>query len=172
MSNEQTGKLWHVYVTRDIALVPNVAQTEVGYFLDVDPVRVTRFDDVESMGSAILQAITAGSPKVPTPTRAAFPGPVVLKPAEARTWKAFERRAAVFTILQGSDRTEIAESGRNRSGEWENSPSQSQKLAANSTAFDIATRIADCVRNRDDISGQVKTNHSDTRPTRPRRRKE
>jgi hypothetical protein len=150
MSNQQFRPLWHVYVVRGIALIPNVARTEAGYFLDVEPLREAKVDDLQSLASAIEQAMAAGNPRVPTPTRAAFPKkPYILKSAGVRTWKELERTGAAFTILGGNE-LEIAETGRN-DGEWVDAPLLNQKLAPSSSAFEIAKRIAERVGQRADL---------------------
>jgi hypothetical protein len=150
MTNQQVRPLWNVYVVRGMALVPNVARTEAGYFLDVEPVRVAKVDDLQSLASAIEQAMAAGNPRVATPTRAAFPKPVVLEPAGMKTWKALERTGAAFTIFRGEDELEIAETGRNEDGEWVEA-SSNQKLTASSSAFEMAKRIAERVSQRADL---------------------
>lgn len=144
--------MWHVYVRKGTAFVPNVAQTKAGFFLDVEPVRVARLDDPQSLASAIEQAMTAGNPRVPTPTRAAFPKPVILKPAGAKNWNAFVERGACFTVFRGDGELEITETARNEDGEWMDTPSLNQKLSLTSPASDIARRIIERVSQRADLA--------------------
>jgi hypothetical protein len=152
MSNQAVRPTWHVYVRKGMAFVPNVAQTEAGFFLDVDPVRVAKLDDLQSLASAIEQAIAAGNPRVPTPTRAAFPKPVILKPAGAKNWKGFVERGACFTVFHSRDELELTETSRNDEGEWLDAPSLNQTLPADSLAIDIAKRIADRASQRADLT--------------------
>ncbi len=76
--------LWHVYLRNGTAFIPTVAQTNAGFFLDVDPVGVVSATDTEALRHAVKQAIGRGNPKVATPTRAAFPKPVVLSYAKGQ----------------------------------------------------------------------------------------
>ena len=140
------------YVRKGTAFVPNVAQTEAGFFLDVEPVRIAKLDDFESLASAIEQAMLAGNPRVPTPTRAAFPTPVILKPAGTKNWNTFVERGACFTIFRGAAELELAETARNDDGEWVDDASLSQKLPASSSAVDIAKRIAERADQRADLT--------------------
>jgi len=144
--------MWHVYVRKDIALVPNVAQTEAGYFLDTEPVRVAKLDDIQSLAAAIDQALAVGNPRIETPTRAAFPRPVILKPAGVKNWNAFVEKGACFTILREDAALELAETGRTEDGEWIDAPSLTQRLPASSSAFDIATRIVERASQRADLT--------------------
>jgi hypothetical protein len=152
MSIQEVRPIWHVYVRKGMALIPDVAQTEAGYFLDVPPVRVAELRDLQAMASAIEQAMAAGNPRVPTPTRAAFPEPVILRPARVKNWNTFEKRGACFTILRGGSELEIAESGRNDSGDWVDAPALSQRLPEFSSAMDIAKRIVERARQRTDLT--------------------
>ena len=144
--------MWHIYVRKGMAFVPDVARTEAGFFLDVEPVRVAKLSDLQSLASAIEQAMTAGNPRVPTPTRAAFPKPVILKPAGAKNWNAFVEQGACFTVFRGDDELEITETARNDDGEWVDAPSLNRKLPANSVALDIAKRITERASQRADLT--------------------
>jgi len=149
--SSQVRPMWHVYLRKGTAFVPNVAQTEAGFFLDVEPVRVAKLDDLQSLASAIEHAMAAGNPRVPTPTRAAFPKPVILKPAGTKSWNTFVERGACFTIFRGAAELEMAETGRNDDGQWVDDPSLSQKLPTNLSAVDIAKRIAERASRRSDL---------------------
>jgi hypothetical protein len=144
--------MWHVYVRKGTAFVPDVARTEAGFFLDVEPVRVAKLSDLQSLATAIEQAMATGNLRVPTPTRAAFPKPVILKPAGVKNWNAFVERGACFTIFRGEDELEITETGRNDDGEWVDAPSLNQKLTGGSPALEIATRITERVGQRGDLA--------------------
>jgi hypothetical protein len=134
-----------------MVFVPDVARTEAGFFLDVEPVRSAKLSDLQSLASAIEEAMAMGNPRVPTPTRAAFPAPVILKPAGLKNWNAFVKRGACFTIFRDEGGIEITETGCNDDGEWVDDPSLNQKLSGGSPTLDIATRIAERVRRRPDL---------------------
>jgi hypothetical protein len=144
--------MWHVYVRKGMAFVPDVARTKAGFFLDIEPVRVIQVSDLHSLASAIEQAMVAGNPLVPTPTRAAFPKPVILKPAGVKNWNAFVKRAACFTIFHLGDELEISETAPNDNGDWVDAPSLNQRLPATSSALDIAQRITGRVSERADLA--------------------
>lgn len=152
MNNQAIGPIWHVYVRNGTAFVPNVARTEAGFILDVEPVRVAKLNDTPSLESAIEQAMAAGNPRVPTPTRDEYKKPFLIGLAGVRTWKAFERTGACFTVFRGEDGLEITETARNDDGEWVEAPSLNQNLPGNSPALAIAKRIAERAGQRADLA--------------------
>src|SRR5256885_17252816 len=96
----EAAMLWNLYLRNGTAYVPTVAQTEAGFFLDTDPVEVIPAVNTEALRNAVKQAIARGNPKVPTPTRAAFPKPVVLRYAKVKSWSAFEKGCSNWTIVE------------------------------------------------------------------------
>src|SRR5689334_2747825 len=111
MSASRPYPLWHLYARESVVYVPNVAQTEAGYFLDVEPVRVMPATEPQAIAAALEQALGQGNPRIPTPVRASFPKPVVLKYAGVKSWKTFEQRSACFTLRRLEHEYELAVSG-------------------------------------------------------------
>jgi len=70
--------LWNIYLRKGMAFAPTVAQTEAGYYLNINPVEVIPAIDADGLRHAVEQVIGRGNPSVPTPTRADFPKPVIL----------------------------------------------------------------------------------------------
>jgi hypothetical protein len=99
--------LWHLYLRKKTVYVPTVAQTEAGYFMDIDPVEVIPVTESEVIQRAIMAVINKGNPIVATPTRANFPTPVVLKYANVKTWSAFEKGTLSWTIERKSGNYQI-----------------------------------------------------------------
>jgi hypothetical protein len=144
--------MWHVYVRGNTAFVPDVARTEAGFFLDVEPVATVKLEDVSSLAAAINLVMAKGNPTVPTPSRAGFPRPVILKPSGVKNWNAFVERGACFTIFRGEGEIEIMETARNDAGEWVDAPSLNQKLPGDASATDIARCIAKRAVSRADLT--------------------
>src|SRR5262249_13007337 len=116
-------RLWHIYVRRGIAYIPTTAQTEAGFFLDVEPGAVVAAAKSDLLQKAVTDAIRRGNPTVATPTRAAFPKPVVLRYADAKTWANFERDAQSWSIVE-KDGVYVIMRGRRRADGrgWEDDP--------------------------------------------------
>jgi hypothetical protein len=139
--------LWNIYLRKGTAYVPTVAQTEAGFFLDTDPVEVVPAVDTEALRNAVKKAIGRGNPKVATPTRAAFPKPVVLKYAKVKSWSTFEKGCSNWTIVENDGLYRIKR-GRNRpDGGWEDDPAQIEALPPGTDIDEIAQRAASAMKS-------------------------
>src|SRR5215831_11181562 len=104
--------MWSVYYRSGRFFVPVVAKTEAGYYLDIDPVAAVPGDALDALVTCVRAAIGRGNPRVPTPTRAEFPKPVVLGPAGVKSWASFERTAASWTIARDAGDYVVTASAR------------------------------------------------------------
>lgn len=84
-------------------LVPTVAKTEAGFWIEVEPVERASLNDVSSVSAAIRNAFGRVEIVVPTPTRSAFPKPVVLRHANVDSWISFEKQYSQVSIVQDPD---------------------------------------------------------------------
>lgn len=138
--------VWHIYLRNRTAFIPTVAQTDAGFYLDVEPVEVVSAIDTEALQHAFKQAIARGNPKVPTPTRAAFPKPVVLRYAKVKSWSAFERGCLYWTITE-KDGVYHAIQGRKRPDRgWEDDPTRIKTLPPGIGIDEVAQRLASSVQ--------------------------
>jgi hypothetical protein len=132
--------LWHLYLRKGTAYVPTVAQTEAGFYTDIEPVPAT---DSGALKNALKVAIGKGNPIVPTPIRAAFPKPVVLEYAKLKSWSAFEKDALNWTIVEKAGSYEIQPGRKRPDGKgWEADPERVELLPAGTTHDEIARRVA------------------------------
>ena len=138
--------LWQLYLKKGTAYVPTVAETEAGFYIDIEPVRVVMAADSEALQIAIKEALTMRNPVTRTPTRAAFPKPVVLKYAKASSWSAFEKDAQYWKIIEKDGNYEIRP-GRRRAGKgWEDDPERVEILRPGTALETVANRLASLVR--------------------------
>jgi len=152
MSAQGPNYAWSIYIYKGRAFLPIVARTEAGFLLDMEPVCAAPFNDFESFTAAIAAAIATGNPRIPTPGRDEFTKPVVLRVAGIRSWKAFQRSGACFTICRMPTEDRLYETGRDENGRWVDDPALTQTLPANSTAAEIARRIMERVTERGDLA--------------------
>jgi hypothetical protein len=139
--------LWNLYLRNGTAYVPTVAQTEAGFFLDTDPVEVVSAVDTEALRNAIKQAIGRGNPRVPTPTRAAFPKPVVLKYAKVESWSAFEKGCSNWTIVEKDGLYQIKRGRKLPDRGWEDDPAQIETLPPGTGIDEVAQRAASTMKS-------------------------
>jgi hypothetical protein len=138
--------VWHIYLRNRTAFIPTVAQTDAGFFLDVDPVDVVSASDTEALQHAVKQAIGRGNPKVPTPTRAAFPKPVVLKYAKVKSWPAFERDCLYWTTVEKDGVYHVIQGRKRPDRRWEDDPKRTEALPPGTGLDEVAQRVASSVQ--------------------------
>lgn len=136
--------MWHFYIRKGKAYVPTVAQTEAGFFLDIDPVTVLPADDREALVRSIADVIAAGNPVVPAPARGAYPTPAVLQAAGVKTWSTFEKSARCFTVYRTESGYEIPAMERAAEG-WVENPQRAKKLPLSSSHDEVARTLAEQV---------------------------
>src|SRR5437016_5860438 len=139
--------LWNLYLRNGTAFVPTVTQTEAGFFLDADPVAVVPADETEALQNAVKQAIGRGNPRVPVPTRAAFPKPVVLRYAKVKSWPAFEKGCSNWTVVEKDGLYQIKRGRKRPDRGWEDDPAQIETLPPAIGIDDIAQRVASSVQS-------------------------
>ena len=84
-------------------IVPTLAKTEAGYWLDIEPVELGSWSNPESVAEAVEKALARSGQVVPTPTRQNFPKPVVLPYSKARSINDFEKKYDLASIARSQD---------------------------------------------------------------------
>jgi hypothetical protein len=139
--------LWNLYLRNGTAYVPTVARTEAGFFLDTDPVEVVPAVNTEALRDAVKQAIARGNPRVPTPTRAAFPKPVVLKYAKVKSWSAFEKGCSNWTIVETNGLYQIKRGRKRPDRGWGDDPTQIEMLPPGTDIDEVAQRAVAAMKS-------------------------
>jgi hypothetical protein len=132
---------FHLYLRNGIVYLPTVARTDAGFYMDVEPVRVVKFDDRKGLQSAIVEAMSRGNSVIPAPTRAAFPKAVVLKHANVKSWAAFEKNALVWSIDESNGNYRINPGRRRADRGWEDDPERIESFAPGTTLDAVAQRL-------------------------------
>lgn len=133
--------LWHLYIHKGTAYVPTVARTEAGFYMDIDPVAAIPASAFEILRRAITETMGKGNPIVPTPTRAAFPEPVVLKYAKVKSWPAFGKTSECFEIYEKGNVYQIQHAQETSSGGWEDNPAKTESFPSGVTLDQVAQRV-------------------------------
>jgi hypothetical protein len=130
----------HVYVRYGIAYVPTCAQTCAGYYLEIEPVEAAPAADTEAFKAALSAAIARGNPNVPTPSRDAFPRPVVLKYAKTKSWKAFEKTALTWSLDRAGDRYQLVPGKRRHDRGWEDDNDRAETFPSEASLEEVVER--------------------------------
>lgn len=91
-------KNWNIYIRDGFMYIPTPGLTDAGFYIDVDPVEVVNMSNKGELKRVLSEALNKESPKIPAPTRAAFPKPAVLKYAGLKSWQSFHRTASCWVI--------------------------------------------------------------------------
>jgi hypothetical protein len=92
--------LFHAYLRNAVAYVPTAVKLQTGAYVDVDPVAVVPVANTDGLRGALLDAIGRKNAIVPPPPKDKWPPPILLKYAGVKTWAAFARGAAVWSIQE------------------------------------------------------------------------
>lgn len=92
--------LFHAYLRNAVAYVPTVVKLQTGAYVDVDPVAVVPAANTDGLRGALLDAIGRKNAIVSPPPKDKWPPPILLKYAGVKTWAAFARGAAVWSIQE------------------------------------------------------------------------
>ena|SRR5215831_12243138 len=131
--------LWNLYLSKGMVFVPTVSKTVAGFYLDTEPVEVVPAHDVVRLEAALKTTIERGNPIVPTPTRAKFPEPVVLKYAKKKTWTSFEKSASCFSLEKRESVYEIKHLRRRPDRGWEDDPDNIETVPLDA-GIDVAVK--------------------------------
>jgi hypothetical protein len=142
--------MWHVYFRAPCFLIPVVANTDAGFFLDIAPVEKVQRTDDRALVAALERVFRQGNPKVATPNRDTFPTPVVLGPAGVKSWTSFEKSAICWTITQDGDERVVAATGRAENGGWSDAPELTVRLRL-ADASAVAATIRKHLESRSDV---------------------
>ena len=136
-----------LYIRNGIAYVPITAKTEAGYYMNVDPVEVVPVSDTESFARAVDRVIAHGHPIVPTPTRASgFPKPVVPKYAKLGSWRAFEKGATSWKLVEKDGVYTIEQWQKREQGGWLPDPDRDEQLPQGASLDDAVRRLVERIQ--------------------------
>jgi hypothetical protein len=92
--------------------------------MDVDPVAVVPVANTDGLRRALLDAVGRKNAVVPPPPKDEWPPPTLLKYAGVKTWSAFARSAAVWSIEETDGNFLIVGYRTHRKGYREEDPGQ------------------------------------------------
>src|SRR5688572_26355101 len=90
-----------IYHVGDRFLVPTLARTRAGFYLEGEPVEVLSAPTADDLAAALWRAKERGNRTVPTPSRNRFPPPVVHRHAGPATDRELERQARHWALECG-----------------------------------------------------------------------
>ena len=84
---------------------------------------------------------------MPTPSRAAFPKPVVLRYAKVKSWSTFEKGCSNWTIIENGGLYQIKRGRKRTDRGWEDDPAQIEALPPGTDIDEIAQLAASAMKS-------------------------
>lgn len=127
----------HVYLRKGDVYVPTVAETEAGFYMNVEPVAVISVANTEGLRNALREVMGRGNTIIPTPKRNAYPPSLLPRYAGVKTDHAFMQKAAHWAIDDKDGDYKIIGYRVHDDGYWVQDTAQKVDFAAGSTADDV-----------------------------------
>lgn len=133
--------LYNCFLKKGVVYVPTVAKLQTGAYTDIEPVAVVPVSNTESLRRAFPDAIARKNAIVPNPPKDDWPPPVLLKYAGVKTWSAFARGAAQWSIKEKDERYQIVGHRTHRDGYWVEDSDQTTDFPPGATVDDVVERM-------------------------------
>jgi hypothetical protein len=131
----------HVYQVKPDLLIPTVAITDDGFFIEIEPIAALSSPGSAQLATALDQVRLRGNPQVRTPSRAAFPKPAVLSYTKARSWSDFEKRAHLWKLKWDADGVSVTPTRLVRDGGFEDLEDQRKLFQGDTCSEDVARHL-------------------------------
>jgi hypothetical protein len=130
-----------VYLRKGRVYVPTVAETDAGFYMNVEPVAVIPVADLDALRNAFRDVLARGTIIIPTPKRNAYPPSLLPRYAGVKTDRAFMQQAAHWSIDDKGGEYKIVGYRVHEDGYWVQDPAQKIDFSANSTVDDVIGRM-------------------------------
>jgi hypothetical protein len=132
------GSIYHV---GDRFLLPTLARTRAGFYLEGEPVEVLSAPTADALAAALGRARERGNPTVPTPARDRFPPPVVHRHAGIPTEREFERQARHWALEWGPDDVALVPAARAADGGFTYQAERAERFTGPDGPHRLAERL-------------------------------
>jgi hypothetical protein len=110
--------LYRLYVHQEHVIIPVVAQTEEGFYVDTPPVVRIHVSDTANWKAVLLEALEAGNQIIPTPEASDSGSSCLLETLKLEKWTTFEKRACMYTVHSGVSCIKMYRTGKAPDGMW------------------------------------------------------
>ena len=118
----------YLWAAKQRLIIPRMAETDSGFFVEVDPLHIYEVHDVDHWKKYILETLQNGMENVETPDAGQEPGSLILEKLELNSWGEFERQATLFTIHVGSRYITLYATGAGEDGMWSHAAMTERKF--------------------------------------------
>lgn len=135
--------LVRLYIQHQKLILPTVAETEAGFFIDTAPVQVFEIADIDSWKSAMYLALVEGNKLVPTPERSDDPGSAILDKLDINKWSTFETSAVMYTLQTGGRYIHMYRTGKGADRMWSNDGMEQRQFASQAPLEVVVQAVAE-----------------------------
>jgi hypothetical protein len=129
------------YLKKGTVYLPTMVSQGIARYMDADPVAVIPVMDTEGLRRAMLNTIPKANPfRAPTVEDACKP-PVILKYTGDKSWSAFMRGTACWSIYEKDGIFEIEPYRVHTKGYWEPDRDQFIQFPSGTTAGEVISRM-------------------------------
>jgi hypothetical protein len=111
--------LFRVYVYDEKVVIPTVAQTDDGFYVDTLPVEQFNVNDREEWKGRVYKMLAQGNTFIPTPEASDSGGSIILEALHIQKWASFEKRAVMYTLHKSGPYIKIYRTGKGPDGMWD-----------------------------------------------------
>lgn len=108
----------YLYGPKKKVLLPTVAETEAGFYVEIQPLKIYEHHDVDGWRKGVAEALLAPTKIVPTPDGEMEPGSHILDALHLNSWTEFEKEAVLFTVHMGARYISVYATGFGDDGMW------------------------------------------------------
>ncbi|MBS1957677.1 MAG: hypothetical protein JST89_26050 [Cyanobacteria bacterium SZAS-4] len=137
--------LIRLYVRHERLILPTVAETEAGFYVDMEPINVFEIHELEKWRQELYLRLANGNPLVPTPERSEDPGSAILERLNITKWSTFETSAIMYTIHSGGRYISVYRTGKGADGMWTQENTDLRQFASRTPLSWIARAVAEDV---------------------------
>jgi len=154
MSMSEKGRI-SVYVRQNKVYVVTVARTDVGFYLDVEPVYVTNYH-VDDLAKVLEKVCQAGNPIIKHPAQNEidnFPQPVLIA-AKTSSWKKFAKNGAHYLVSFELNRIGLEMSKLDQKGRLVWNAEKRKSFLTGTNFHDISKAILDDASSRPELQSE------------------
>ncbi len=133
--------VYEVYLRNGAIYLPTIGKMDEGFYRGVEPVAVVSAANSEAVRQALQTMISRSNPTVPMLRRSEIPTPVLLRYAGVKSWSAFERGMAFWSLKEKNGVFRIAGQKKQGNGSWNDDPERTIVLPPGMSVDEVINRM-------------------------------
>ena len=132
----------YLWAPKQRLLLPTVAETDSGFFVECEPLASFEAGDVFHWKKYLTKMLSANMPLIETPDSQQEPGSAILEKLDLSSWSEFEKHSTLFTIHLGNRYTTIYATGAGDDGMWSHAKMTERKFHPRTPVHNIVEAVA------------------------------